>query len=81
MTDKDSHAVWVRRRVDPTPERAKSDVGGAGSGRPEQAMNNEPKERLHRVYTDVRIRAHHTDAELKMMRESGSGVEGHQRKL
>lgn len=81
MTDKDSHAVRVRRRVDPTPERAKSDVGGAGSGRPEQSMNNEPKERLHRVYTDVRIRAHHTNAELKMMRESGSGVEGHQRKF
>ena len=81
MTDKDSHAVRVRRRVDPNPERAERDVRDAGSGQPKQAMNNEPKERLHRVYTDVRIRAHHTNAELKMMGERAQGVEGHQQKI
>lgn len=79
MTDKDRPAVRARRG-DIREMREK--INGNAEGRsPERVTVDELRGRLHRVYTDVRIRAHHTNAELKMMRERTSGFDGQHRKF
>lgn len=79
MTDKDSPAVRARRGD--IREKRGEVVGNAEAGARERATTDEPRGRLHRVYTDVRIRAHHTNAELKMMREKASGLDGQHRRF
>jgi len=78
MTNKDYHSGRIHRRGDGDRE---PEARAAGSGRRVQARGDEPRERMHRVYPDVRIRAHHTNAELKMMRERTSGPDDPHRRI
>ena len=81
MTDKDSPGVRTRRRVDDTLEKREKVVGGAEAGTRQPTTIDESGGRVNRVHADVRIRAHHTNAELKMMRERASGFDGQNKRF
>jgi hypothetical protein len=74
MTDKDS-PPRIHRRVDDNQKRREKVAEGAETGTRKHATTNEPGGRLNRVYSDVRTRAHHTNAELNMMRERSFSVD------
>jgi hypothetical protein len=81
MTDKDHQTVRAHRRVDDSREKREEVVEGAEAGARGKAPADASRGRLNRVYSDVRIRAHHTNAELKMMRGRASGFEEYHKKF
>ncbi|ACL16350.1 hypothetical protein [Methanosphaerula palustris] len=80
MPDKDS-PPRIHRRVNDNQRRREKVAEGAESGTRKHATTDEPGGRLNRVYTDVRTLAHHTNAELKMMRERNFSVDDQHRKF
>jgi hypothetical protein len=82
MTDKDHQTVRTPRSIDDSREKREEGVEGAEAGtRKKSPVDDTSRGRLNRVYSDVRIRAHHTNAELKMMRGRASGFEEHHKKF
>lgn len=81
MTDKDRQTARTPDKDSNTRETREQIVEGAEARTRKQVPVDASRGRLNRVYSDVRIRAHHTNAELKMMRERASGFEDHYKKF